>query len=94
MATTLAALTPTERIAAVVVGSPRFTTIRIRCTMPSSGSLVRSSIDPDAPAPRWLGTRTVYGYAADPHCEPPPPEVLRAQTDAEPASDKADLRDD
>jgi 2-polyprenyl-6-methoxyphenol hydroxylase-like FAD-dependent oxidoreductase len=42
------------------------------------GSRVRSSIDPDAPAPRWLGTRTVYGYAADPHCEPPPPEVLRA----------------
>lgn len=41
-------------------------------------SLVRRRIDAEAPAPQRLGTRTVYGFAADPPREPPPPEVLRS----------------
>lgn len=41
-------------------------------------SRIRALIDPAAPQPRRLGTRTVYGYASEPGCEPPPPEVLRA----------------
>ena len=45
-------------------------------------SLVRRRIDPDAPAPERIGTRTVYGFASKPGCEPPPPEVLRAQLGA------------
>ncbi|MEB3371441.1 FAD-dependent oxidoreductase [Saccharopolyspora mangrovi] len=43
-----------------------------------ANSLVRGRINPDGPEPERLGTRTVYGYAADPGCEPPPPEVLRS----------------
>lgn len=42
-------------------------------------SLMRRRIDPDAPAPERIGTRTVYGFASRPGCEPPPPEVLRSQ---------------
>lgn len=40
-------------------------------------SRIRPLIDPAAPSPQRLGTRTVYGFAPDPPCEPPPPEVLR-----------------
>lgn len=40
-------------------------------------STVRSAVDPHAPAPQHLGTRTVYGYTPHPPYEPPPPEVLR-----------------
>ncbi|WP_158628680.1 FAD-dependent oxidoreductase [Saccharopolyspora rhizosphaerae] len=45
-------------------------------------STVRSRIAPDGPVPERLGTRTVYGYAAEPACEPPPPEVLRSYVGA------------
>lgn len=41
-------------------------------------STIRPLIDPNAPAPQHIGTRTVYGYTPEPPCEPPPPEVLRA----------------
>ncbi|GAB3693847.1 FAD-dependent monooxygenase [Saccharopolyspora tripterygii] len=43
-----------------------------------ANSLVRGRINPDGPEPERLGTRTIYGYAAEPGCEPPPPEVLRS----------------
>ncbi|SFS97093.1 FAD-dependent oxidoreductase [Saccharopolyspora flava] len=43
-----------------------------------ANSLVRGRINPDGPEPQRLGTRTIYGYAAEPGCEPPPPEVLRS----------------
>ncbi|GAA2360177.1 hypothetical protein GCM10009854_43980 [Saccharopolyspora halophila] len=45
-------------------------------------SMVRDRIDPNAPKPERIGTRTVYGFAARPNCEPPPPEILRAQLGA------------
>lgn len=41
-------------------------------------SSVRACIDPDAPAPRFMGRRTVYGFTPEPAFEPPPPEVLRS----------------
>lgn len=41
-------------------------------------SSVRACIDPDAPAPCWMGRRTVYGFTPEPTFEPPPPEVLRS----------------
>lgn len=45
-------------------------------------SSVRERIDPNAPKPERIGTRTVYGFASSPKCEPPPPEILRAQVGA------------
>lgn len=47
-----------------------------------ANSLVRGRINPDGPEPERLGTRTIYGYAAEPGCEPPPPEVLRSYVGA------------
>ena len=44
-------------------------------------SSVRARIDPGAPAPRFMGRRTVYGFTPEPAFEPPPPEVLRAHVD-------------
>lgn len=45
-------------------------------------SRIRTLIDPGAPDPERLGTRTLYGWAPDPPCERPPPEVLRIHTGA------------
>jgi FAD-dependent urate hydroxylase len=47
-----------------------------------ANSLVRGRINPDGPEPERLGTRTIYGYASEPGCEPPPPEVMRSYVGA------------